>query len=225
MKAASKLWRVLLCTLLTACATSSASLQEGSEPAPEVVESWEEGCEDERSLVLLCREGGEECGFFRCQEVVPREVLLAYRGGGPILPGASPAAPRRWWGYTGGWPRNNEPVLTFRFNRHFDPKPPRFVLPPGRWVRHHLFPQAEDLARWFRERGVTDIHQFTMVIPEHTHIRIHSGGPSGGLWNNAWRAFRKENFNATPEEIYRHAGELIFRFELTGPIVPYHRRR
>ncbi|QRK04498.1 DUF2380 domain-containing protein [Archangium violaceum] len=29
--------------------------------------------------------------------------------------------------------------------------------------------------------------------------------------------------SASPEEIYRHAGELIFRFELTGPIVPYHR--
>jgi hypothetical protein len=26
---------------------------------------------------------------------------------------------------------------------------------------------------------------------------------------------------ASPEEIYRHAGQLIFRFELTGPIVPY----
>ena len=29
--------------------------------------------------------------------------------------------------------------------------------------------------------------------------------------------------NASPEEIYCHAGQLIFRFELTGPIVPYHR--
>ena len=100
MRASSKLWLTLLCTLLTACATSSPSLQQAPEPSPEVVSSWEEGCEDERTLVLLCREDGDdECGFFRCQEVAPREVLLAYRGGGPIyIPGASPASPRRWRG-------------------------------------------------------------------------------------------------------------------------------
>jgi hypothetical protein len=32
------------------------------------------------------------------------------------------------------------------------------------------------------------------------------------------------NPTASPAEIYRHAGELIFRFELTGPVVPYSRR-
>ncbi|WP_309892547.1 TIGR02269 family lipoprotein [Archangium sp.] len=228
MSAIPKPWLGLLCTLLTACATSSPSLQDVREPPPEVVSSWEEGCADERTVVLLCREDGDECGFFRCQEVAPREVLLAYRGGGPIyIPGASPAAPRRWWRNPRGWPRNTEPVLTFRFNRHLDPKPPALVpvLPPGRWVRHHLLPQAEDLARWFHRQGVPDIHQFTLLIPEHIHLRIHSGGPSGGLWNAAWRQFQRANEHATPAEIYRHAGELIFRFELTGPIVPYSRRR
>lgn len=211
---------MLLALFLAACATTLPSVHQNDE-ALEVVDSWEEGCEDERSLVLLCREDGEECGFFRCREVVPHdEVLLASRGGGPIyIPGGAPA-PRRW-NRLRGWPRNTEPVLTFRFNRHFDPKPSVPALPPGRWVKHHLLPQA--LKAWFQRQGVPDIHQFTILIPEHVHIRIHSRGPNGGLWNGAWSQFRDAHPDASPVEIYRHAGELIFRFELTGPIVPYAR--
>jgi uncharacterized lipoprotein (TIGR02269 family) len=215
---------LLLVGFLAACATSSPVVQEGGPtPEPEVVTSWEEGCEDERSLVLLCREDGEECGFFRCREVAPRkEVLLASRGGETLyIQGASPFA-RGWRGRPFGWPRNTRPVLTFRFNRHFDPKPPPLpALPPGRWVKHHIFPQAQELRDWFHARGVPDIHQYTLVIPEHVHIRIHSRGPKGGLWNQAWRDFKDARPNASPEAIYRHAGELIFRFELTGAVVPY----
>jgi Predicted lipoprotein of unknown function (DUF2380) len=128
----SKIW-LLWIGLLVACATSGSAVPESNE-TPEVVASWEEGCEDEHSLVLLCREDGEECGFFRCREVVPGdEVLLASRGGGPIyIPGSSPTL-RGWRGRPIGWPRGTRPVLTFRFNRHFDPKPPPPALPPGRW--------------------------------------------------------------------------------------------
>lgn len=221
-------WLLLMGALLAACAAPGPSVHENRVTSEEV-SSFEESCEDERSVVPLCREveGEEEqveCGFFRCQEVVPREVLLAFRGGGPpiYIPMGSPST-RRWWGRNVLWPRNTEPVLTFRFNRHLDPKPPApppRLLPPGRFVRHHIFPQAEDLALWFRERGVK-IHDFTLVIPEHIHRRIHGGGPSGGLWNEAWRRFRDDNRNASPEAIYLHAGELIFRFGLAGPIVPY----
>jgi uncharacterized lipoprotein (TIGR02269 family) len=84
--------------------------------------------------------------------------------------------------------------------------------------------QARDLAEWFKKQGV-NIHGFTMVIEETVHHRIHSGGPRGGLWNEAWRTFMRANPNATPGEIYRHAGELIYRFELLGPIVPYYSRQ
>jgi uncharacterized lipoprotein (TIGR02269 family) len=213
--------------LLVACATSSPVVHERNEApeVPEVVASWEEGCEDERTLLPLCDEDGEECGLYRCKEVVPRETLLAFRGGGipPIYTPGSPASPRRWWRRPLWLSRNAQPVLTFRFNRHLDPKPSPPALPAGRWVRHHIFPQAQDLQQWFHKRGVPDIHQFTLLIPEHVHLRIHSGGPRGGEWNMAWLRFKTNNPNALPEAIYRHAGELIFRFQLTGPVVPYAR--
>ncbi|HZH75010.1 MAG TPA: hypothetical protein VEY88_03190 [Archangium sp.] len=70
MRNASRLW-LLLVGLLAACATSSPIFREADNP-PAVVGSWEEGCEDAHSLVLLCREDSDECGFFRCRE---------YRGG------------------------------------------------------------------------------------------------------------------------------------------------
>lgn len=217
----------LLCSLLAACASSPPTYA-AEEPLEEVYSSFEEGCADPTTVVLLCE--GPECGFFRCHELewpeAEQGAVQLTRGGGFI---ASPAAPGRrpgrWRG--GAWPRGNSgPVLTFRFYSSLAPKPPpaRFLLPPGRYVRHHLFSQAPDLAQWFRLRGV-NIHDFTMVIAESVHHRIHSGGPRGGLWNEAWRQFRKANEYATPEQIYRHAGELIYRFELLGPIVPYYSRQ
>jgi uncharacterized lipoprotein (TIGR02269 family) len=213
---------VLLSLLLAACASTQAVRYE-DEPPEEVVSSFEEGCEDERTLVLLCAE--EECGFFQCSDTLPGVIVPTRGGGGFITPPAAPGgSPRRWWR---NWPwlrRDSRPVLTFRLRASLDPKPQIPLLPSGRYVRHHIFPQAPDLARWFSRQGV-EIHQFTMVIPEHIHRRIHSDGPGGGQWNQAWRRFRDANQRATPEEIYRHAGELIYRFELAGPLVPYYSGR
>jgi uncharacterized lipoprotein (TIGR02269 family) len=213
---------VLLSLLLAACA-STPSLRYEDEPPAEVFSSFEEACQDVRSLVLLCEE--EECGFFLCRDTLPEAIVPTRGGGGLVTPPAAPGgAPRRWW-RRGPWlRRGSEPVLTFRIRASLDPKPPVPQLPSGRYVRHHIFPRARDLAEWFARQGV-DIHQFTMVIPEHVHWRIHSGGPSGGSWNQAWRQFRDANQRATPEQIYRHAGELIYRFELVGPIVPYYSGR
>lgn len=216
----------LLCALLIACA-SSPQPHSAEEPLEEVLSSFEEGCADASTMVLLCE--GHECGFFRCRDLdfEPGGVQLT-RGGGGFM--ASPATPGRRPGRRRGglWPsRNAGPVLTFRLNPSLDPKPPplaRPQLPPGRYVRHHLFSQAPDLAAWFRERGV-NIHGFTMVIEETVHYRIHSGGPRGGRWNEAWRQFKDANPRAAPEEIYRYAGELIYRFKLIGPVVPYYSRQ
>ncbi len=223
MCSSSRLGLLWLC-LLAACATADFALLPPFEP-PQVVSSWEEGCEDASTLLPLCDEGGEACGLYRCREAAPREALLAYRGGGPLYIPMGPASPRRWWGQPLWLPRDIQPVFTFRFNRHLDPKPPPPALPPGRWVRHHILPQAEDLKEWFHKKGVPDIHQFTMLIPENIHLRIHRGGPRGGLWNEAWRQFKQKHEAATQAEIYRHAGELIFRFNLAGPIVPYSQRK
>jgi len=65
-------------------------------------------------------------------------------------------------------------------------------------------------------------NQYTILIPEHLHIGIHGGGQRGGLWNQAWRDFRAAQPEAPAAEIYRYADVLLYRFQLTGPIVPYH---
>jgi hypothetical protein len=49
-------------------------------------------------------------------------------------------------------------------------------------------------------------------------------GPNGGPWNAAWDKFIRENDDATQEEIFRYAGQLIYEFELFGPVGPYWRR-
>lgn len=208
---------VPLSLLLMACA-SAPDPRHDDEPLEQVVSSFEEGCKQAGSLLLLC--GDETCGFFQCRDALPDRRIELTRGGGTIAPPPAPGgAPRRW--QRPPWLRRDAvPVLTFRFRASLAPKPQQLLLPSGRYVRHHIFPQAADLQIWFTRRGVA-IHNFTLVIPEHVHWRIHSGGPSGGLWNAAWRKFRDANREALPEEIYRHAGKLIYEFELMGPLVPY----
>lgn len=221
-------WLIALAVLLTACASGPDVRESTAEPEPEWVSSYEEGCEDERSVVLLCEEGA--CGFFRCRDQQREQVVLAR--GGVIAPPAAPGGtPRRGWGVRPWMRRGSEPVLTFRLYPHSGPGPqrhvlpgPRYMLPAGRYVRHHIFPQARDLRTWFEQQGVGNIHKFTMVIPESIHQRIHGGGARGGRWNDAWRQYKENNPLASPAEIYRHAGELIFRFELAGPLLPYRSR-
>lgn len=80
--------------------------------------------------------------------------------------------------------------------------------------------------QWYPNVQVRPVLQLPpLVIPEHVHRYIHAGGPRGGRWNDAWAQFIQANPNPPPPDvIYRHAGELIFRFELTGKVVPYYRR-
>jgi uncharacterized lipoprotein (TIGR02269 family) len=105
----------------------------------------------------------------------------------------------------------------------FVPAIPRWQ---GRFIKHHLFPQEPRLAAYFRAAGI-DIHQYTMVIPEYVHRQIHGGrgmGP-GGAWNDAWRQFVRANPKPpSQDELMRHALELAFRFQLSGPVVPYNVR-
>jgi uncharacterized lipoprotein (TIGR02269 family) len=110
--------------------------------------------------------------------------------------------------------------MTFHFQyRHgFLPAFPRLE---GKLVRHHLFPQARDLAEWFRSKGI-NIHEWTMLVPEQQHLRVHRG-PRGGLWNEAWRQFRNAQGDreVTREELLAKAFELALRYDLAGPITSY----
>ena len=113
--------------------------------------------------------------------------------------------------------------MTFHF-RYRDGFIPAFPRLEGKLIRHHLFPQAQEFREWFRVSNV-NIHEWTMLIPEHVHLRIHSGGGRGGLWNEAWRQFRlaNEGRRVTKEEMLKKAFELAFRYDIAGPIVPYGR--
>ena len=81
------------------------------------------------------------------------------------------------------------------------------------WPWHHIFPQRPDLAREFARQGI-DIHKYLMQLPVEVHKFLHSGGPRGGLWNQAWEIFFSTNPTATAEEVYRYAGWLIYVFRL-----------
>lgn len=114
------------------------------------------------------------------------------------------------------------PRATFHFRYRFGYLPafPRYE---GKVVEHHLFPQAKEFQEWFRSSGI-DVHQYTLVIPEHLHSRLHRGEGRGGLWNEPWRQLHQANPEAqSPEFLLRHAFKLAFRYKLVGPIIPYHR--
>ncbi len=86
--------------------------------------------------------------------------------------------------------------------------------------KHHIFPQ--ELAAWFKIKKI-DIHAFTLRLPKSFHGWLHSGGPRGGQWNEAWRQFRSNNINANQDRIWKFAFELMSRFGVNErPFVPYY---
>ncbi len=201
---------LLAVLLLGACGTPSSVVREETGRC--------EYADAEQCLVLAC--DGGACGLFDCEDLDSEgpdvELARGYR-----TPQRPPAF-RNWRNMgirPGARPRM---VFHFRYREGFLPALPR---EPGKLVHHHLFPQQPLLANWFRRNGV-DIHKFTILIPEHIHRQIHSGTGRGGMWNQAWRDYRESvrNRPVTPEELHRKAVELIFRFELTGPVVPHNTR-
>jgi uncharacterized lipoprotein (TIGR02269 family) len=222
-------WGLLLCLVLTACAASEPAVHSSSSEAPDFVASWveagegAEACEEgDTCVVLVC--GEEACGLYRCEDTPwgsEEPVLLASRGGGSVPPGA----PRRRWRIRSGTGGDALPVfiIPWRFHDRRQLLPSELArLKIHDPIKHHIFPQAPGLAAWFRRKGI-NIHQFTMVVERTVHDRIHRGS-EGGPWNAAWREFIKSNTRATEAEIWEHAMKLILRFELAGPIVPYHWR-
>ncbi|MFP2931115.1 TIGR02269 family lipoprotein [Pyxidicoccus sp. 3LG] len=199
-----------------------------SVPRAPMQQAWEEAeleCNkphEDQCVSLLCLD--DACGFYRCGDLPGEVELSRFPGARPPAPAAPGSGPRRNWGGAGKLPGGA--VMVFP-NWNGAPEriiPPSRQLTAGRWEKHHIFPQSQDLAEWFEQQGVK-IHNYTMPIPLHVHRRIHDGSGRGGAWNDAWRDFMNAKPRATPEEIFKHAGELIHRFELIGgPIQPYYSR-
>jgi len=208
-----------LLLLLFACATPSlpTNVTEDSESTA--------ACEDpdaDQCVVLACDEG--ECGVFGCEDVDPEAVAGAHLSHGAEL-ARYPRPPFRSPGFQRNWRRSGlrdgvRPRLTFHF-RYREGYLPAFPRLEGKLIKHQLFPQAPDLAAWFMRQGINP-HEWTMVIPEHVHLRIHRGA-NGGLWNEAWRQFQEANPGHVPREaLIRKAFELALRFDIAGPVMPYY---
>jgi uncharacterized lipoprotein (TIGR02269 family) len=235
----AKKWLTLLGLLLTACATSAPTAREEGDASEVVSSSWEDARADPSCVVPLCDE--ERGAIWRCQDVAEVDahpVLLAQATVPP--PGSTPTlrtplvapgpGPSRWWGHPLAVPIYADPVFEIPWHnwktreklaprqlRHLCINPPREPF-----EKHHIFPQQKVLAEWFGSRGI-DIHAFTIRVPKSFHQWLHSGGPDGGQWNEAWRQFMRNNLaTATAEDLWRFAGELMSRFGVDGPLVPYY---
>ncbi len=204
--------------VLAACATSPPAL-EGAEPDDII------SCDDadaDQCVVLACDEG--ECAFFDCADVDPEALTQGSLTHGaelarfPRPPFRAPGTQRNW--RRAGLQDDARPRMTFhfRYRQGFLPAFPRLE---GKLINHHLFPQAQEFRTWFKDCGI-NIHEWTMLIPEQVHLRIHNGA-NGGLWNQAWQRFMRANPGYVPREVLiRKAFELALRFDIAGPLRPYH---
>ncbi|WP_225410961.1 SitA6 family polymorphic toxin lipoprotein [Stigmatella hybrida] len=229
MKTPFRLLALLLVSLATpqfsGCATTSPATRAWEEVASESASECEDPASDQ-CIVLACEGEAGVCGVFSCEDVEPEAVARSSLEHGAELaryrpPMRSPGSSRNW--RNTGLREGTRPRMSFHF-RYREGFLPAFPKLEGRLVKHHFFPQAADLARWFKAQGIK-VHDWTMVIPEHVHWRIHSGSARGGLWNQAWREFRDTNPTRryTQEELLAKAFELAFRFDVVGPIIPYGR--
>jgi uncharacterized lipoprotein (TIGR02269 family) len=211
----------LFALVQVACTTPSATMLAREETEQDDPAACSNPGADQ-CVVFACDEG--LCGVFACEDVDSEAMSRAPTEHGAELargsrpPFRSPSTHRNW--RRTGLRDGARPRLTFHFEyRHgFLPAFPRLE---GRLIKHHLFPQEARLAAWFRAQGI-NIHEWTMVIPEHVHLRIHRGA-RGGLWNEAWRQYVEANAarRVPREELLAKAFELAFRYDIVGPIRPY----
>jgi uncharacterized lipoprotein (TIGR02269 family) len=208
----------LAALVLTACASSSRApgAWEGAEPAEATTCDHTDQC-----VVLACDEG--ECGVFSCADVDPEALAQVYQHGTELArfyrpPFRAPSTHRNW--RRAGLREDARPRMTFhfRYRQGFLPAFPRLE---GKLIKHHLFPQAREFREWFTKNGI-NIHEWTMLVPEQVHLRIHSGA-KGGPWNAAWRQFMEASPGHVPREVLiRKAFDLALRFDIAGPIMPYY---
>ncbi|MDY7232032.1 TIGR02269 family lipoprotein [Hyalangium rubrum] len=210
---------LLLAALLSACAASSPAIRAWEDMEREGATTCEEPNADQ-CVVLACDEG--ECAIFDCEELDPEGLARTpLRHGAELArgfrtPWRPPTAHRNW--RRAGLREDAKPRMTFHFRYRDGYFLPAFPRLEGKLVRHHLFPQEARMAAWFKLNGI-NIHDWTMVIPEHVHLRIHRGA-RGGLWNAAWRQFMDANAGrrVSREQLLGKAFKLAFRFDIVGPI-------
>ncbi len=208
-----------LCAVLWSCASTPASpAARDAAEYPEAYTRLDEGA----CVTFLCAE--EACGLFRCEDVEPGQVVRTR--GTFVLPPRAVQSPQRNWGYPWRPPGHAEPVFVIRwYGRELLPSQKKMLemaraLAAQPREKHHIFPRDVRLRPWFERQGI-NIHKETMLLDIETHHRIHKG-VDGGPWNAAWMQFRMRMPGATRDEMYRYARELIIRFDLIGPILPYH---
>ncbi|NVJ23209.1 TIGR02269 family lipoprotein [Myxococcus sp. AM011] len=201
---------------LSSCATTPTPAREHE--YPDEYTRLEEGA----CVTFLC--AAEACGLYRCEDVESWGRVVPARGASFVLPPSAVRSPQRNWGYVQGLPGDAQPVFIIRwYGRELLPSQKRLLemakaLATKPREKHHIFPQ--EFKDWFERQGI-NIHKETMLIDIDTHHRIHRGF-SGGPWNGEWRKFRDNHTGATQEDMYRYAREMIIRFDLVGPILPYH---
>jgi uncharacterized lipoprotein (TIGR02269 family) len=223
-------WKWLLaCGVLVACAAGQPSGNgTGSSDEQEQAGSFEEACEDERSLLAVCAAG--QCGLYRCREIMkPLAAGRVVRTWAEVEPLAEAGiGAQRNWGSAQEVPWDTRPVFIIPWDYKPPPPLPSQLKEAEDAARernkphekHHIFPQA--FREWFTDKGV-DIDEYLIPLTVEKHRSIHRGA-KGGPWNAAWARFRDDNFDASKEEIYRYAGQLIYEFELFGPVLPHWRQ-
>ncbi|NMO19069.1 TIGR02269 family lipoprotein [Pyxidicoccus fallax] len=218
---------MLWVVLLTACASTNVTQQRW-----EVAEAVAEECDDpgaDLCTTFICGVGA--CALYSCEDVDPgrlvrAQVAVPVRPPTPARPFPTPTSPQRYWGSMQGLPADAEPIFIIPWNETSEEYAARLrreleETPTRTWVKHHVFPQA--FKRWFERQGV-NIHEWTLVIDKQVHERIHRG-KSGGPWNAEWDAYIRLNPFAKQQAIHLFAVQMIFRFDLAGPVVPYYDKK
>ncbi|MDO5638146.1 MAG: DUF2380 domain-containing protein [Myroides sp.] len=89
----------------------------------------------------------------------------------------------------------------------------QLLLSSSKIHKHHIFPQQ--FKKWFNERGISNIDDYTIMLSMPTHLKgIHGkglGSQMPGNWNGIWSEFIKNNPEATPSQIFYQAESMIKR--------------
>ena len=93
------------------------------------------------------------------------------------------------------------------------------LLPKSKTVRHHIFnvwrggnPEKKVYRDFFESRNI-DINEFCIDIPEKTHqLKVHG---KGNDWTAQWEKWIDANPDATNNEVYQKAGQMMDDYGLS----------